>query len=257
MKKISVIVPAYNEEKNILKALENIIEAFERLKIEGEIVVVDDGSGDKTKELVQEKAKENPNLIKLVSNEKNKGIGYSFFKGVEIAEGEAVVMIPGDNENDAFEVLRYHHLLEDVDIIVNFIFNKEIRPLSRRIFSFLYNFLINLTFLCHFHYTNGTNIIRRSLLTTISHKSRGFGFQAEILVKLVKRGYLFAEVPSRLKRREKGESKALKWSTFWQTLKEFINLFLDIYFREKPSFKEIIKDSITYQRKFLKENEGK
>ena len=250
MKKISVIVPAHNEEKNILLTIENILSSFKRLNLSGEIIVINDGSQDNTEKIVNEKMEELQGILKLTSNAKKMGVGFSFWRGVELAEGEAVVMIPGDNENDAFEILRYHHLLDDVDIVVNFIFNKEIRSFLRRIFSFVYNILINLTFLTHFHYTNGTILVRKAVLKTIKHRCNGFSFQAEILIKLVKRGYLFAEVPSRLNQRKTGNSQAIKISSIVRTLKEYFILIFDIYFRERPKKGEIIKESITYQRKF-------
>lgn len=248
MTKISVIVPALNEEKNIISAIENINSTFKKLGIEGEIIVVDDGSSDKTFMLVKEKQKEFNNL-KVIKNEKNMGVGFSFWKGVENAEGEAVVMIPGDNENDAYEILRYHQLLDSVDIVINFIFNKEIRPFLRRFLSFCFNVIINFTFLTHFHYTNGTILVRRSVLQSITHKSRGFFFQAEFLIKLTKRGYLFAEVPSKLNKRRAGKSSAIKLSSLIQTIKDYLKLVFDIYVLERTKRNLIIEDSITYQRK--------
>lgn len=250
MEKISVIVPAHNEEKNILLTIENIISSFSKLNLKGEIIVIDDGSTDNTFELVENKRKEIP-FLRVLRNKKKSGVGFSFWGGIEEATGEAVVMIPGDNENDAYEILRYYHLLDDVDIVVNFIYNKEIRPLLRRILSFIYNLIINFTFLTKFHYTNGTIMVRRLVLKSVTHKSKGFFFQTEFLIKLVKRGYLFAEVPSRLDLRKEGKSQAVKLSSFLKVAKDYLNLVKDIYFLERPKKDEIIKESITYQRKFI------
>jgi glycosyltransferase involved in cell wall biosynthesis len=254
MKKISIIIPALNEEKNILFVIDNALLALKEFGISGEIIVINDGSVDNTSFLVEKKIKEFPDIIKMIFHKKPEGIGASFWDGVDTARGEVVVMLPGDNENDPREILRYFCLMEHVDIVVPFIFNKEVRPFIRRLLSSWYNFIIRISFLVNFNYTNGTILCRRSVLKELEHRSKGFFITTDILIRTAKKGYLFAEVPSRLDARKSGKSNALSLSTFWRIFKEYLNLFLDIYFREKPQKNQIIKESITYQRKFLKNN---
>ena len=69
---------------------------------------------------------------------------------------EVVCMLPGDNENDPWEILRYHQLMQHVDILIPFAFNKEVRSLYRNGLSYIYRFIINTTFFVNFNYTNGT-----------------------------------------------------------------------------------------------------
>lgn len=230
MKKVSVIVPALNEEKNILETLQNILSAFKEFEIEGEIIVVNDGSKDNTAKLVEDEMKKIPSILKIIHHSRPQGIGASFWDGLRIAQGEAVVMIPGDNENDAKEILKYFPLLKEVDIIVPFVINPQIRSFSRRILSFLFRTLVNFSFFTNFKYTNGTVFYKKSILKEIQPKSKSYFFQTEILVKLAKKGHLFAEVPYKLGKRKEGESKAIKPSSIFKTLIDYFKVLLDYYF---------------------------
>lgn len=234
---ISVIVPALNEEKNILSTLANIISALKDFGIKGEIIVVNDGSTDSTPLLVEKRMKENPGIIRMINHDKPKGIGASFWDGVDRARGDAVVMIPGDNENDAKEILRYYGLTEQVDMVIPFILNKEVRPFFRKILSSLYRFIINTTFGVNFRYTNGTILYRKSALKKLVHRSNGFFFQTDILIRLVKRGHLFAEVPCWLGSRKGGTSKAIALSSLVQLIKEYLHLVGDYFFKKEKNGK--------------------
>jgi len=230
---ISIIVPALNEEKNVLLTINNALAALKDSRVAGEIIVVNDGSTDSTPLLVGKKMKENPGIIRIINHEKPKGVGASFWDGIDQALGDVVVMLPGDNENDAKEILRYYGLMENVDIVIPFIVNKEVRPFFRRILSSLYRFIINTTFLVNFRYTNGTILYRKSALKESAHRSNGFFFQTDILIRLVKKGYLFAEVPCRLGTRKEGTSKAITLSSLIQLIKDYLYLVRDYYFKKR------------------------
>src|SRR3989338_8871333 len=108
---VSVVMPALNEEENIVAAISNVSKSFDDYKISGEIIVINDGSNDKTRFLVEEDIKKD-SRIRLINHNKTQGIGASFWDGVDNAKGQIVTMLPGDNENDPWEILRYIKLLE-------------------------------------------------------------------------------------------------------------------------------------------------
>lgn len=244
---ISIIVPALNEEKNIQDAINNILEALHDFGVKGEIIIVNDGSSDKTEELVR-LAMERNNHIKMVKHDKPLGIGASFWDGVDSARGNIVVMLPGDNENDPWEIFRYLELLEHVDIVIPFIFNREIRPFLRNALSFIYRFIINTTFLVNFNYTNGTALYRMSLLKELAYRSKGFFFQTDILIRIAKKGYLFAEVPYRVGLRKSGTSKAISFPSLLQVIRGYFNLVKDYYFKRNTKTKTFAVDSISAKR---------
>ncbi len=246
--KLSVIVPALNEAGNICQALTRIFKALEYFKIDGEVIVINDGSFDQTQVLVEEKSAEYPGRIRIIKHSATKGIGASFWEGVDLAQGAAIVFLPGDNENDPQEALRYYKLLEHVDIIVPFIFNRRERPLFRNMLSLLYRFIINTTFSVNFNYTNGTVLYRKSVLQQINHRADGFFFQTDILIRLVKKGYLFAEVPHKIGTRKKGVSKAISFPSLFQVVAGYFKLVQDYYHRQMNQDLNYSSDSQTAAR---------
>lgn len=250
---ISVIMPALNEENNIQSAINNTLKSFEDFKINGEIIVINDGSTDKTEDLVSHIMKYD-SRIRLIKHDVPKGIGASFWDGVDSAKGDTIVMLPGDNENDPWEIFRYHKLLEHVDVVIPFIFNREARSLFRNLLSYIYRYIINTTFLVNFNYTNGTVLYRKSILKGLGYRSDSFFFQTDILVRAVKRGYLFAEVPYRLGVRKRGISKAITFPTFLQVAKGYLRLVRDYYLRKNMQIeKNFSNDSLTANRRQYKQ----
>lgn len=231
--RLSIIMPALNEERNIAQAIEAVVKAFDVFRIKGEIIVVNDGSRDSTPRIAERLTARLNTVLRLINHDKPQGIGASFWDGVDNAQAEAVCMLPADNENNPSEILRYLKLLDDVDVIIPFVFNKEVRPLLRNILSFIYISIINVSFAVSFNYTNGTVIYRKSLLENLPCRCRGFFFQTDILIRLAKKGYLFAEVPYKLGVRKKDGSKALSFSSLRRVAGDYTRLLKDIYLKKE------------------------
>ena len=242
---LGIVMPALNEEKNITDAVKSTLAAFDEYKLDGEIVVINDGSVDQTQQIVT-KLQKSDKRIHLINHDSPHGIGASFWDGVSYTQKKIVCMLPGDNENDPGEIMRYCQLLEHVDIVIPFVFNKEKRSFFRNAVSWIYRFIINLTFLVNFNYTNGTILYRKSILSDVSYRSRNFFFQTDILVRMVKKGYLFAEVPYRLGLRNTGVSKAVSFPSFFQVVRGYIRLFVGIYYSvDRKKGRQSEKNSLT------------
>ena len=244
---LSIIMPALNEEKNIVAAITNILESLNSFDVHGEVIVINDGSTDRTEEYIKDLVKKD-NRVRMIKHDSPMGIGASFWDGVGSANGELAIMMPGDNENDLSEMLRYVSLMENVDIVIPFAFNKSVRSVFRNIISFIYRFIINSTFCTSLNYTNGTIIYRTSLLTELEHKEKSFFFQTDILIKLIKKGYLFAEVPYKLGKRGKGKSKAATLCSLYKVVKGYMKLFFYIYFKKKNKNNIFAENSISARR---------
>ncbi len=245
---LSVIMPSLNEEDNVGQAVANALEAFDEFSITGEVVCVNDGSTDGTARIMEEWQQRDPR-VRVVTHERPMGIGASFWDGVDNARGRCVVMLPGDNENDPAEIFRYHNLMDSVDMVIPFVYNKQVRSLFRNALSFAYRFIINTTFLVYFNYTNGTVIYRRAALKGLMFRSSGFFFQTDILIRLVKRGYLFAEVPYRLDLRKDGVSKAVSFPSLVQVMRGYMKLVRDVYFNPATRNQTYSGDSVTHKRR--------
>ncbi|MDD5584271.1 MAG: glycosyltransferase family 2 protein [Candidatus Omnitrophica bacterium] len=245
---LTVVMPALNEEDNIVAAIKNTLEGFDICRIDGELVVVNDGSSDSTPALVREMMKADGRL-RMVEHVRCEGFGASFWDGVDQAKGEAVVFLPGDNENFSVETLRYTKLLEDVDLVMPFVYNKDVRAPLRTFLSSLYCAIINATFSTSFNYTNGTVIYRTSVLKQLTHRCKSFFYQTDIVIRLTKKGYLFAEVPYRLAKREKGKSKAFSFRSVRTLAKDYLRLVWDVNVcRNLKAGAGLVRGSLTAKR---------
>jgi len=225
---ITVIMPALNEEQNVRKAVADLMDAFYDAAYDWEIVLVDDGSSDGTGRIVDEIARQESRVM-VIHHTQPCGIGYCFREGIEASRKEVITWLPADGENSPRELLKYLPLMEYVDIVIPFVVNKASRPLGRRILSAIYLSIINLTFRTRFNYTNGNIIYRRDVFGVVKPRSNGFLVHAECLVRAIKAGFTFAEVPVTLNKRIEGDSKALLFRSLLSVVREYIAFFLLFY----------------------------
>jgi glycosyltransferase involved in cell wall biosynthesis len=244
--KISVVMPSLNEEANLDEAVRNVIDGYNIFGINGQIVIVNDGSKDNTGKIATALSQEYP-FIKVLHHENPQGIGASFWDGVWNSDGEIVAMIPGDGENDATETLRYLPLMDHVDIVIPFVYNKAVRSWKRRLLSVLYRGIINMSFGMSLNYMNGTVMYRKSILKDIVLNGKGFFYQTELLIKTIRKGYLFAEVPYALSQRGGGASKATGLKSLKKVMKAYLAALADVYLL-KNSSTDISPDSVTAGR---------
>jgi dolichol-phosphate mannosyltransferase len=244
---LTVVMPALNEEANIEAAVRATLGAFDRMGINGELVVVDDGSTDETGQRVRQLMAGEPRL-RLVRHETPRGVGAAFWRGVAESQGELLCFLPGDNENDPEEILRYHGLLREVDFVVPFVFNREIRSRFRNSVSSLFRMVVNASFGVTFNYTNGTVLYRRRVLEALDCHCTSFWFTTDILVRLNRRGYLFAEVPYRLRRRSRGHSRALMVRSLLRVAQGYLRAFCDCNLRARGPA-ALVEGSATARRR--------
>ena len=225
---LTVVVPALNEEKNLKAAVTNLVKALDFNKIDWEIILVNDGSTDGTAGIIAQLAKEQPG-IKVITHDRRRGIGYSFFEGVKLSTRDAVTWHPGDGENDAGELVKYLPLLEHVDMIIPFVRNKSVRSYGRRVLSTFYLWAINISFGTMFNYTNGNVIYRRKVFDVIKPRANGFFYQTDCLINAVRAGFCFAEVPIKLQQRGHGRAKLIAFQSIFMVARDFGRLFVSIH----------------------------
>ena len=245
---ISVVMPALNEEANVERAVTETMDAFEQLGIHGEIVLVNDGSKDRTGDIGDALKLKYKNLH-MIRHRVPHGIGGSFWEGAHASSGDVVTMLPGDGENDPLEILRYLKLMKEVDIVVPFVYNVEIRGRRRRWVSRTYKAIINLSFGLLLNYMNGTVMYRKTVLQSLSLNSRGFFFQTELLIKAIRMGFLYAEVPYALGTRSTGKSKALTMKSLVKLCKDYLLTVYSVYFVNRKKSVDYPNQSATHQRR--------
>ena len=229
---LSIIIPAFNEEKNIESTVKNAISAAEGKFSDYEILLFDDCSQDNTG-IIADKLERVNSRIKVIHNRKNEGFAYSYKKGVELAKNDYLAMVPGDDEISGESVAEIFNLVGKADIIIPYTVNRQIRSLSRQLISCFFTALVNFLFGLKLKYYNGPVVHKRELIQSIKIESKSFAFQAEALVQLIKRGCSFIEIGMYIKNRKYGKSKALRLNNILGVLKTIVELFQKVYFSKK------------------------
>jgi glycosyltransferase involved in cell wall biosynthesis len=222
---ITIMIPAYNEEENLLKTVSSVSQILRDLFEKYEILLFDDCSTDDTAKIANQISKKNKR-IKVIHNKRNMGLGYNYRKGVELAQYKYFSWVPADNEAKLDSV---KYLLENAgkaDIVVNYTVNKEVRSHLRRIISYGFTQSLNLLFGLDLRYYNGLAVYKSEILKNINVKTNSFAFQAEILIRLIKKGYSYLEVPMYI--RKSGNTKIFRIRNFLGVIKTVFRLFLDI-----------------------------
>ncbi len=232
---LSIIVPALNEGENLPSAVDSMLADCKKAGIDWELILVDDGSTDTTGAIADELARKYAPRIKVIHHPRPMGIGSSIRDGVAAATRDALTWLPGDGENDPYEIFKYLPLIAHVDCVVPFVVNKDVRSRSRQRLSKTFVNLINMTFGTSFNYTNGNVIYRKNVFDVVKQESTGFFFQTECLVKAARAGFIYAEVPIRIRARLGGESKALTLKSLRAVVTEYLRLFSAVYFKRKKT----------------------
>ena len=224
---ISFIVPCYNEEDNIsdvVNEIESAIIPFSNIVYE--IVIIDDASKDNTLKVIKEIQKMNNN-IKIVQNNKNKGVGGSIKKGLERIQNDYVMSLPGDNSHSKTEIKKLLEVNSDYDILLSYYSNTKTRKLFRRLFTSLYTPFLNLIFGLNLPYYNGIAIYKKKVLDSFEIKTSSYTWQIELLVKMLKNNQTKLELVSTvLSNRNKGASKAFNIKNCFKVIYSIAVIFL-------------------------------
>ena len=202
---ISVIVPAYNEEKNIRQVVDRIKKAvLDPL----EIIVVDDGSDDGTCLIAGSIAH-----VILLKNEANRGKGYSYRQGIERASGEIIVFLDGDLQDLPEDI---PSLLDEINRGADFVIASKfigqcrsgsisgLNIVGNKFFSILINLLFRSSITDS---QSGFKAIRKEALKKISLVSDGYEIETEMLIRAIKSHLKITEVPTARDKRFGGQSK--------------------------------------------------
>lgn len=209
--KLSIIIPVYNEEKTVAQCIAKVKQTKTFSRIKKEIIVVDDGSTDKTS-LILKKLRG----VKLISYQKNQGKGFAIRQGLKKATGNYVLIQDADLEYDPKD---YKKLLQPIldnkaKVVYGSRFTGERRNLffwnmvANKFLSFLTNILYNSTLS---DMEVGYKVFPKKLLKSLNLREDRFGFEPEVTVKVLKRGIRIYEVPISYIGREYNEGKKITW----------------------------------------------
>jgi len=242
---ITICIPAYNEESNILTTIQTVERAAKLAKVTAyNILILNDGSTDKTEEIVKAVARKNSKII-LENNERNSGIGFTIKKLIQLATGDKICFVPGDDILSLHTLHNYFTNMHKADIIFVYFINKEERSAFRIFLSLMFNLICTFMFNAHVNYINGSGIYNASLLKKIDIRSHGYFISAEMNLKLLLQGATFYEVGGYIKSNVT-KSNAIKVRNLIDVMYCFLRLFFEVKFFSRGEYsrrpKRIIED---------------
>jgi glycosyltransferase involved in cell wall biosynthesis len=255
--KLSVLVPLYNEEEFVGTLLERVIAAPLPPGLEREIIVADDGSTDASVEEVEAVAAKYPGMIRLLKTDHNQGKGAAIARAIAEARGDYTIIQDADLEYDPREYSRI--LAPLLEGRADAVYGSRFMASGERRVLYYWHSLANhlLTGMCNiFADLNLTDMetcykaFRTPLLKSIPIRSRRFGFEPEITIKLSKRQARIYETPITYNGRtyEEGKKIGLKdaFEAFWVILKT--SVLRDIYVDKDKGILDAFSDAPKFNR---------
>jgi glycosyltransferase involved in cell wall biosynthesis len=200
---LTILVPCKNEEDHIEGTLDTIGAAMTGMTCTYETLVVDDGSADRTAEVVEAyRARYPERQIVLKRNPRNLGLSRTFVDGAFAGRGKYFRLVCGDNVEPAETIQAIVSKMGQADIIIPY-HRTKVGSALRVGISRLYTFLVNLFSGYHLRYYNGNPLFLREQVMRWHPYSFGFGFQADLITRLLDEEATYVEVPVDAIRREK------------------------------------------------------
>lgn len=221
---LSVVVPAYNEEALLDGAIRQLRASLDQLGLSAEIILVDDGSRDRTPAIVDQLARELPQLV--VCHQANQGIGGAFRTGAARATGEYLILWPVDMPAAAEDLAPYVAQFGRADVIVGCRRRRiGYNPLMLAN-AWFYPLLVAALFNLKVRDVNWIHAYRRQPFLNIRLTQRGIPMLAEALVRLRDAGATLVEVDVDMKARLGGVPSASRPRVMWRTLTGLFSFWL-------------------------------
>lgn len=228
MKKTSIIVPAFNEEKTIAELLKKL----KALDMDKEIIIIDDGSSDGTRKILSGIDDED---IKIILKNENQGKGIAIREGIKVSIGDMIVIQDADLEYDPDDLLLMvdSMIKNDYDVLYGSRFLKKGKPEGMYVANLIANKILVMVsnVLYNSNITDEATcykLFKSNVIRGLELKAKRFEFCPEVTAKVRKKGYLINEIPISYKARKFKEGKKIGIKDFvvalWVLIKyRFVN----------------------------------
>ncbi len=211
--KLSVVMPAQNEEGSVGATVEGVVAVLERERVDYEVVVVNDDSEDSTEAVVAAIGERNPR-VRVHRSHNERGFGNAIRAGLDVYSGDAVAIVMADASDDPEDLVRYLRLLEegyDCAFGSRFVSGAHVYdyPRLKYVVNRLANQFIRVLFRHRYNdTTNAFKAYRREVIDTIQPLlSKHFNLTVEMPLKAIVRGHTYAVVPTDWTNRTSGVAK--------------------------------------------------
>jgi dolichol-phosphate mannosyltransferase len=235
MAKTTIVVPTYNEGQNIERLISILLEAGPDVNV----LVVDDNSPDRTAELVEAIASNNPR-VRLISRPGKMGLGSAYITGFRYAlehGAQTIIQMDADFSHDPRYIRDFREAIEGSDLVIGSRYVRGVNvvnwPIDRLLLSYFANLYTRvITGLPIHDATSGFKCFRREVLESIDLEeiiSDGYCFQIEMTFRAWRKGFRVTEIPIVFVERHSGASKMSKhiiweaiWKVWWFRLKALV-----------------------------------
>ncbi len=224
---VTLFVACYNEEENIVRTLDTVFAALAEVTCRAEVLVIDDASQDDSVARVREYQARHPDRpVRLIVNEVNLGLAQNYIEGAFLGRGEYYRLICGDDVEPKETFVAVLENLGRADMVIPYQVACPGRTRFRRLLSKTFTFLVNTLTGNKIRYYNGLALHKRYNVMRWHTDYRGFGFQADLVTRLLERGASYVEIPVTARERLTGQSKALTLHNVFSVAHMLLDLFI-------------------------------
>ncbi len=223
---ISAVLPAYNEEAMIEQSVRQVAEVLHCLVDDFEVIVTNDGSQDKTGEVLARLQRSEAALhLRVVNHPTNRGYGAALASGFDVAGNELIFMTDGDKQFDVSELRTFLPAMLEADLVIGYRKHRAdplMRLLNARGWKLLVTSLFGYTARdvdCAF------KLFRRTVWQSVSVRARGATFSAELLVKARRLGFQVVELPVSHYPRTAGSPTGARPAVIYRAFVELFHLW--------------------------------
>jgi glycosyltransferase involved in cell wall biosynthesis len=212
MPNLTVGVTCYNERNSITLTLDSLLSALDGCDLSWEAIVVDDVSVDDSVAVVERYiAEEGSGRIRLYRNQRNQGLVRNVYMAAEMGTGRYFWYMSGDNTVPAEAAGKILASIGRADIVIPKVLTYVGRPLHRKFISRAYTLLVNFLSGLDIYYYNGSSVYQRADVVRYGKQLGGYGYSAEMIIRLVDDGRSYVEVPVEYTDRKEGKASALRF----------------------------------------------
>lgn len=235
--KVSVLMPAFNESRNIASNLREVVDTFLALNIEFEVILIDDGSPDHTYLFASDVLGDHPELVRVVRYDINQGKGGALITGAAVARGEFIVFLDADMDLHPAQLTTFFEIQRETsaDAVIGSKRHPQSKvdyPWMRQIYSWGYYNIVRLLFGLPLRDTQtGLKLFRKRLLDDVFPRvlNKRFAFDIELLAVAHNLGYRLTDAPVRLEfQRVLGR---IAWPEVWKIFLDTLAIFYRLRIR--------------------------
>ena len=224
---LSIVLPAFNEAENIRESIRRAVSVCERLLLDFEIIVVDDGSDDATASLAHDASMENP-VVRILSHKKNRGYGAALKSGIQASRKEYIFFTDADLQFDLEELEGLLISAGAHDIIAGY---RAVRsdPIGRRFNAWAWGQLVGALFELRIRDVDcAFKVFHRSVFDRVPIHSVGAFVNTEILVRAQAQGFSLKQVPVSHYPRHAGKQSGADFKVIAKAFRELTRLHSDL-----------------------------